>query len=1763
MVSLASNNDLLGVPAAVTVASGSTTASFTAAALAVTSNSTAVVTASLNGGSLTYSLTLAAPAVLSNLVCSPSTLGSNASSTCTVTLSAAAPSGGAAVTLASNSASLAVPATVTVPSGSTTANFTASASALTSNSTAEVTASLNGSTLNFSLNLVAPATISGFTCSPASLAAGESSTCTVTLSAAAPGGGATVALSANHISLTVPGSVTVPAGASTANFTATASTIASSATAVITATLNGSSLSSSIQLTASSGLTSLNCSPSTLNSGETSNCTVSLSEAAPGGGTTVSLSNSSTSLAVPANVTIPAGAATASFTATAQTITANSTALITATLNGASLSNSIILVAPTALEGLTCNPPSLSSGQSGSCTLSLLTAAPSGGATVSLSSNSPSLSVPQSVSIPAGAKSVNFSALASSVNSNSTALITATLNGGSVNHSVALVVLTTLSSVTCNPPSLNSGGSGTCTVTLGAPAPSGGLAVGLAKNNPLVNIPAAVTVPAGATSATFTANAATFTTSSTAVITATANGSSLNHTLQLVANSGLTGLSCAPSSINSNGNATCTVTLGGAAPGDGVAVSLADNSPWLSTPSLVTVPAGALSAEFTVTASTLTASSTAVITATSAGVSTSYAVNLVAPNGLSGLTCEPAILESGGQVSCTVTLSSAATTGGTQIRLSSSNPLLSMQPHVTIPARQSSATFSVKAATLTTSSTASIRAELGSGFLSYSLLLVAPSALTSLSCGPESLSPGSTGSCTLNLSEPAPGSGFTVAISANSPWLSLPPSVTVAPGALSASFPVTAGAFDSNSTATITASAAGQSVQFLIGLQIQVKLSQVTCTPASLYSNGAASCTLTLSAPAPSGGAAITLSRDSEALTIPATATIAAGETSVSFPATVADIETTATVTLTAALEGVSLNFELRLNAPATLESLDCTDASLTSGSGSLCTLTLAGPAPEGGTVVELTTDSPNLAVPVATHVAAGSQTAVFAATALNVTEEETAHLTASLADRTAEFQFSLAPASVGTVALARINVGGPDYIDSRGQLWSADTGSQGYVNKTDEVVTGTPDPALYMNERWTDNSPLEYRFPATPGTYNVRLKFAEIYVTEPGQRIFNILINGSMVEEYFDVLGAAGGRFKAIDKDFTVVSDGEIVIQLAPVLQNPKLNAIEITAAGDSECPCSIWDGNGQPSEVDTASTPAIELGLKFRATKAGSVTGVRFYKSEQNTGIHTGRLWSSGGALLASVVFEDESESGWQHANFPEPVPVEPGVTYVISYHAPYGHYSRTLGEFTGARLEAGPLQALKDGEDGPNGLFTYGSGFPTSSHGGANYWVDVVFMPEPEEEGEEAPSGLLSDEAPPPSLSLSCARHSVYAGDSFVCELHRNGEAQEELRVALKTSNSDIRVPVSVLMRAGQRTVTFRASVDEAAPYSTFRIFAGEGDHQVRMQLSVVAKPVPGLSLPGPQFVRPGEALRFAVVAKANPHLAPRVTVPELPSGAVFIEDANWFEWTPDSEQAREEQYRLEFHTGEADGEPIANTTRVQVEAGAPLITHPVQVVCSPGAIATLQGRWLSSRREELAAPTGEALELGGVRVLLNRVLAYGTPLPVLFASQTRVDFLCPDATGQDFLSLVLETPAGASAPRSIRSVAANPALLTLPGANKDHGFAMHAESRRIVTLRDARSLGEPARPGDLIVLRATGLGSTPPEPGSISVLIGETEAEVVKVTRSEEEAGIYLVEIRLPASAAAGDEVPVQLRLLTPGEDRLTSNTVILPLESAVQ
>lgn len=176
--------------------------------------------------------------------------------------------------------------------------------------------------------------------------------------------------------------------------------------------------------------------------------------------------------------------------------------------------------------------------------------------------------------------------------------------------------------------------------------------------------------------------------------------------------------------------------------------------------------------------------------------------------------------------------------------------------------------------------------------------------------------------------------------------------------------------------------------------------------------------------------------------------------------------------------------------------------------------------------------------------------------------------------------------------------------------------------------------------------------------------------------------------------------------------------------IQSPAAS-VTITVTAGQACPCTIWAPTAVPPDPDDDDPLAVEIGTRFRSDVAGYVTAIRFYKAPLNTGTHTGRLWTNNGTLLATVTFSGETASGWQQMTLPNAVPIGANTTYVVTYHAPNGHYTGTDNFFANS-LDRPPLHGLRDGVDGLNGVYRYGAGgiFPTETYASEGYWADVVF-------------------------------------------------------------------------------------------------------------------------------------------------------------------------------------------------------------------------------------------------------------------------------------------------------------------------------------------------------------------------------------------------------------------------------------------------------
>jgi hypothetical protein len=156
-----------------------------------------------------------------------------------------------------------------------------------------------------------------------------------------------------------------------------------------------------------------------------------------------------------------------------------------------------------------------------------------------------------------------------------------------------------------------------------------------------------------------------------------------------------------------------------------------------------------------------------------------------------------------------------------------------------------------------------------------------------------------------------------------------------------------------------------------------------------------------------------------------------------------------------------------------------------------------------------------------------------------------------------------------------------------------------------------------------------------------------------------------------------------------------------------------------------SIFTNNQFPTgQTENDNTGGIEVGVKFQSTVAGYAEGIKFYKTPGNIGTHTGQLYSPDGKLLASKVFTNETDSGWQRVLFATAVPIAANTTYIAAYYSGLGYYILTAFGLKTA-ITNGPLTALADSTDGINGLFKYTNSpdLPDSGYLSSNYWVDII--------------------------------------------------------------------------------------------------------------------------------------------------------------------------------------------------------------------------------------------------------------------------------------------------------------------------------------------------------------------------------------------------------------------------------------------------------
>ena len=815
-------------------------------------------------------------------------------------------------------------------------------------------------------------TISSIDVDSPSVVGGTQATGMLHLYDPAPAGGLVAKLTAMHdrsqgldrtrtlpVPASVPDLVNIPAGDLSASFPITTTAVSDAMGLSLIATVNGVGGTGTLSVTpaasgpAPSDVTVL---PGSVTGGTPATGIVTLNQPAPPGGTAVALSSTHPAIArVPASVTVTAGSRTASFTVTTAAPSTEVDVGITARSGGASW-NRPFYVRPLnrlpKLISMTISPGAVTGGNNSGGTLTFSGPIPLGiwpalpDAVVRFSSSDPGVAAlfPGDDYVVAGSTSHTFRIFTRGVPTTRNVTLTAYFDGTALSGvlSVGAVTGVTVSSLGANVTTLRGGEGGVATVTLAAPAPTS-LLMTVSTNHPelFTSLPADVTVFTGSTTASFAFVTSKAVTATTPVTLSAAYGASAANLALTVnppasATPPLISVTLSPTTVNAGTSSTGTATLQSAAPSGGAVVQLFSSNPAASVPASVTVPAGATSATFPVTTTSVTAD-TAVTISGLLRLSASTTLTVKAPAAPPPTPGAPPLLSPADNATPAqpVTFDWSDVTAATSYEIQMDDSSAFTAPLVVDQ--------TVTPSQFTTGGFASVphwwRVR---GFNSAGTAgpwsvarrfqpsaAPAAAALSAIGLSPTTVVGGTAaqGSATLTSAAPAGGAVVTLS-SSNSAVATVPASVIVAAGATSATFSVTTAAVGASTPVTITGAYGGATKAGTLTVTPPpppASLTAVSVSPASVAGATSAQGTVTLTSAAPAGGFGVTLSSNNAAATVPASVTVAAGATSATFTIATTSVTASTAATITASAAGVTRTAALTVTPPAATATLTVT----------------------------------------------------------------------------------------------------------------------------------------------------------------------------------------------------------------------------------------------------------------------------------------------------------------------------------------------------------------------------------------------------------------------------------------------------------------------------------------------------------------------------------------------------------------------------------------------------------------------------------------------------------------------------------------------------------------------------------------------------------------------------------------------------------------------------------------------------------------------
>jgi len=410
---------------------------------------------------------------------------------------------------------------------------------------------------------------------------------------------------------------------------------------------------------------------------------------------------------------------------------------------------------------------------------------------------------------------------------------------------------------------------------------------------------------------------------------------------------------------------------------------------------------------------------------------------------------EPESLLGGGTATGVIRLSGPAPTGGLAIALKSSSVAVKPLASVLIPAGQDRITVSLPTLGVATSTVATITAT-GNAISVSGTLTVLPGVLSDISITPGKVPGGLAASVTISTSAAAPSTGMKVFLLSDDPAFVVPPTATIPAGKTSVVIVAKTLVVGSDTDVKVTASVNGVVVDEDVTVQA-ARVAAVSIAPVVVLGGKPAVGTITLTGVAPKEGLIVVLSEDISAASVPASVAIKAGAKVGTFTVTTSAVSQAVSGKVTAKLfdSEVSGSLTVRSTGPALVK---LAPVAVAGGISAIGTVSLTEPAPVGGLVVQLTSDTAAVTVPATVVIPAGKTVGTFTAQTSGVTKTTVGTITAKVNGLSASGTLTVLGTPLATFTLAPTAISGGQSV--LGQVTIAAASSADTVI---EVISAIP----------------------------------------------------------------------------------------------------------------------------------------------------------------------------------------------------------------------------------------------------------------------------------------------------------------------------------------------------------------------------------------------------------------------------------------------------------------------------------------------------------------------------------------------------------------------------------------------------------------------------------------------------------------------------------------------------------------------------------